>query len=155
VAIDGGRVLKALELPLAGTGRRPVPVPAGNASGGALLLAAFLALAHGNTPDILLLEEPAAGLHPSLLPALVSLLRQISEGEVGNRPRQVILSTQNPILLNSVKPDEIRILHRDPQQGTTVTPMASVANLDRLLFGHGVGDIWSKLSATDFLMQRA
>jgi predicted ATPase len=155
VAIEAGRVLKALELPLSGTGRnKPVGIPAAYASEGALLMTAFLALAYGNSPEILLLEEPAAGLHPSRIPMLVNLLRQISAGEVGSRPRQVILTTHSPILLNCVKPDEVRIVHRDPKQGTSITPMAKIANIDTLLFGHGVGDIWAKLSEDDFLMQR-
>jgi predicted ATPase len=154
VSIEAGRILKTLELPLSGMGRKPVAIPAAYASDGALLMAAFLALAYGDSPEILLLEEPAAGLHPSRIPMLVNLLRQISVGEVGSRPRQVILTTHNPILLNCIKPDEARIVHRDPKQGTSITPMAKIANLDTLLFGYGVGDMWAKLGEDDFLMQK-
>jgi predicted ATPase len=131
---------KAVEFILAGT-RPPVTVPAANASEGALLLTAFLALAHGATPEILLIEEPENGMHPSRLEVVMSLLRKISEGEVGSRPRQVIVTTHSPLLLGYVKPEEVRIFRRDPERGTEITPLGAVPDLDRLRT-LSAGDLW-------------
>jgi predicted ATPase len=131
---------KAVEFILAGT-RPPVTVPAANASEGALLLTAFLALAHGATPEILLIEEPENGMHPSRLEVVMSLLRKISEGEVGSRPRQVIVTTHSPLLLGYVKPEEVRIFRRDPERGTEITPLSAVPDLDRLRT-LSAGDLW-------------
>lgn len=151
----GGRLLKTIDLPLAG-GSGARSVPAWSVSDGALLMLAFLALAHSHsaTPDILLLEEPAAGLHPTRIPMLASLLRQITTGELGGRPRQVIVATHNPIFLNHVRPAEVRLLHRAAGAGTSVTSMSQIPNVERLLMGYGVGDIWAQLAEEGFLMQQ-
>ncbi|AKT36267.1 AAA family ATPase [Chondromyces crocatus] len=122
---------KAVEFILAGT-RPPVTVPASSASEGALLFAAFLMLTYGATPDILLIEEPENGLHPSRLEAVIALLRSVSEGEVGVRPRQVIFTTHSPWVLGHVKPEEVRIFRRDAEKGTEIIPLSSVPDLDRL-----------------------
>src|SRR5205085_2507049 len=111
--LNRGGVVKALEFTLASKNGAAVTIPAGQASDGALLLTAFLALAYGDTPDILLIEEPENGLHPSRLKLVIDLLYKISRGEVGNRPRQIILTTHSPLLLNFVKPEDVRIFRRE------------------------------------------
>jgi predicted ATPase len=126
-----------------------------SASDGALLMLAFLALAHSSTPEILLFEEPATGLHPSRIPMLVGLLRKITTGELGGRPRQVIISTYNPVLLNHIRPNEARIVHREAGQGTSVTSVGQIPNINRLLFGYGLGDIWAHIAEEGFLMQQS
>ncbi len=141
---------KALEFTLAGTSP-PVTVPATHASEGALLLTAFLTLAYGDTPEVLLIEEPENGLHPTRLQTVIDLLRQISTGAVGNRPRQVIMTTHSPLLLNYLKPEEVRIVRRDPERGTEVTPMTEVPNIDRLLGEFGMGELWYLLTEEGLL----
>lgn len=155
LSLEGGRVLRGIELPLVGAGRRAMGVPAVHASNGALLMTAFLALAHGSTPDILLLEEPASGLHPASIPRLVDLLRQMSRGEVGQGPRQVIVATHSPEFLNAVTPSEVRLFHRDPKLGTRVHKLSEIPNIDRLLYGVGIGDMWPKLTEEGFLSQKS
>jgi predicted ATPase len=141
---------KALEFVLAGASP-PVTVPATHASEGALLLTAFLTLAYGDTPEVLLIEEPENGLHPTRLQTVIDLLRQISTGAVGNRPRQVIMTTHSPLLLNYLKPEEVRIVRRDPESGTEVTPMTAVPNIDRLLGEFGMGELWYLLTEEGLL----
>ncbi len=151
----GGRFLKAIDLPLARQdGSAGRSIPAWGVSDGVLLMLAFVALAHSATPEVLLLEEPAAGLHPTRIPMLASLLRQITTGELGGRPRQVIVATHNPVFLNHIRPAEVRILHRAAGAGTSVTSMSQVPNVERLLMGYGVGDIWAQLAEEGFLMQQ-
>lgn len=151
----GGRLLKSIELPLADTGGFSArSVPAWSVSDGALLMLAFLALGHSVTPDVLLLEEPAAGLHPTRMPMLADLLRKITTGQLGGRPRQVIIATHNPLLLNHIRPAEARLVHRQAETGTSVTSMSQIPNINRLLFGYGVGDIWAQLAEEGFLMQQ-
>lgn len=153
LSLEGGRVLRGIELPLVGSGKRAFGVPSAHASDGALLMTAFLALAHGNTPDILLLEEPAAGLHPNTIPRLVEIFRLMSRGELGQGPRQVIVATHNPVFLNSVSPSEVRLLQREPKLGTRALMLSEIPNIERLLFGVGIGDIWQKLGEEGFLRQ--
>ncbi|MCK6586703.1 MAG: AAA family ATPase [Polyangiaceae bacterium] len=151
----GGRLLKTIELPLVSNGefRSVRTVPAWSVSDGALLMLAFLALGHSVTPEVLLLEEPASGLHPTRIPMLADLLRKITTGELGGRPRQVIVATHNPLLLNHIRPTEARLVYRQADTGTTVTTLSQIPNINRLLFGYGVGDIWAQLAEEGFLMQ--
>lgn len=133
---------KVIEFVLAGNGKRPITIPCELASDGAMLLTAFLSLAHSDSPDLLLIEEPENGLHPARLKDVVALLRKIASGEVGNRPRQVILTTHSPLLLNFAKPEEVRIVRRDLETGTTVTPMDQIEGISSLLDEFGVGELW-------------
>ena len=120
-------------------------IPAALVSDGALLVTAFLALAHGNAPEILFVEEPENGLHYSLLKLAVEMLRKISAGTVGNRPRQVFLTTHSPILLNFAKPEEVRVFSRIADGATRVTSMENVPHLKPLLEEFGLGELWLQL----------
>jgi predicted ATPase len=148
-----GHIVKALEFTLSGggDGKGVTAIPAEHASEGALLMTAFLALAYGQGPEILLIEEPSAGLHPARVRKVVELLRQISTGEVGERPRQVIVATHSPTLLNYVKPAEVRVVRRDPEKGTSVTPMLDIPNIKHLMVGFQLGELWASLSEDGLL----
>jgi predicted ATPase len=139
--VPGTPGTKAVDFVLSGDGPR-VTIPASQASEGALLLTAFLALVHGNTPDTLLIEEPENGLHPSRLKTVIDLFRGIAEGRVGNRARQVIVTTHSPILLNYVRPEEVRIVRRDAEKGTQIVPMTAAPDIGKLLEEFAVGELW-------------
>jgi predicted ATPase len=140
--ISDRRAGKAIEFTLA-NGERPLrTIPAALASEGVLLLTAFLALAYGPTPEILLVEEPENGLHPSRLEQVIDLFHKMSRGEVGNRPRQIIVSTHSPVLLNFVQPKEVRVFQRDREQGVRVTPMDQVPNIGNYLKEFAPGELW-------------
>lgn len=119
----------ALEFALADKSKPPVTIPADQVSDGALYVTAFLALAYGETPGILLIDEPETGLHPSNLRFIIDVLSKMSRGEVGQVPRQVILTTHSPLLLNYVEPSEIRIFQRKQGGPTQVKRMDQVPNI--------------------------
>jgi predicted ATPase len=133
---------KALEFILSRNGQVPVTILGSLASGEALLLTAYLALAYSQTPGLLLIEEPENGLHPSRLQMVLDLLRKLSRGEVGNRKRQVILTTHNPLLLNYAAPEEVRVFVRHPEQGTKVVRITDAPDIDRLLKEFALGELW-------------
>jgi predicted ATPase len=133
---------KGLEFVLAVESKRPITIPCELASDGAMLLTAFLALAYSDTPEVLLIEEPENGLHPARLKDVIDLLRKMTTGEVGNKPRQIILTTHSPLLLNYARPEEVRIVRRDAELGTQVTPMTDVKGIDGLLQEFGMGELW-------------
>lgn len=89
-AADGNTGEKTIEFVLAGNDRRPVTIPCDLVSDGAMLLTAFLALAYSDTPEVLLIEEPENGLHPGRLKDVIDLLRRMTTGEIGNKPRQIL-----------------------------------------------------------------
>ncbi len=134
--------LKALRFVLAGNERPPITISAEQVSDGALLLTAYLALAYSNTAEIILIEEPENGLHPSRLKMIIDLLRKMTTGEVGPHKRQIIMTTHSPLLLNYCQPDEVRVVTRDAEGATRVTPLAEVPNLPPLLQEFAIGELW-------------
>lgn len=149
--VDRDQQLKKLEFTLAVNGPQRRIIPSVLASDGALMITAFLALAYSSTPEILLIEEPDKGLHPSLMQKVVDLLRKMSKGEVGLKPRQIILTTHSPILLNYVEPEEVRIFQRDPTTGTKVTAMDKVPDIERLHKEFATGTLWNMLGEEGLL----
>ena len=146
---------KTLEFVLSGEEQPPVTIPATLASSGALLLTAYLTLAHTQTTGVLLFEEPENGLHPFRLQMVVDLLRKISRGEVGNRKRQIVLTTHNPLLLNYASPEEVRVFVRHPEQGTRVFPMTKVPDIDRLLKEFALGELWYLLGEEKLFQEQS
>jgi predicted ATPase len=141
--IDGKTGAKALEFVLSTSAKGPpVTIPCAHASDGAMLLTAFLALAFSDDPGLILIEEPENGLHPSRLQSVIDMLRKISEGVIGNKARQVIITTHSPLLLNYARPEEVRIVRRDPETGTLVTPMSEVPDVHELLGEFAAGELW-------------
>lgn len=141
--VDGKTGAKSLEFVLStGTKGPPVTIPCAHASDGAMLLTAFLALAFSDDPGLILIEEPENGLHPSRLKDVIDMLRKISAGALGNQARQVIITTHSPLLLNYTRPEEVRIVRRDLEQGTLVTPMSEVPDVQELLGEFGAGELW-------------
>ncbi len=133
----------------------PVTIPCSQASDGAMLLTGFLVLAYGNTPRRLLVEEPENGLHPSRLKMVIDILRKISTGEIGNQPRQVIITTHSPLLLNFVQPEEVRIFRRDETQGTKVISMDQAPNISRLRQEFAPGELWYLFGEEDLVKGQA
>jgi predicted ATPase len=133
---------KALEFILSGNSRPSVTIPASLASGGALLLTAFLTLAYTQTASLLLFEEPENGLHPFRLQMVVDILRKMSRGEIGNCKRQIVITTHNPLLLNYANPEEVRVFVRHSREGTKVIPMREVPDIGRLLNEFALGELW-------------
>jgi hypothetical protein len=78
-----------------------------------------------------------------LLSAFVDLLRQYTSDP--DRPRQFILTTHNPMLLNLFKPEEVRIVERDDQGITHVNEVnKDIANVWYEKYGdYSLGKIWT------------
>ncbi|HSN99816.1 MAG TPA: AAA family ATPase [Candidatus Nanopelagicales bacterium] len=118
-------------------------IPSHAISDGVLLFLGYLYLVLGPDPaSILLVEEPETGIHPGLLRRLVQLFRDMTTGAHGGPPTQIILTTHSPVLLNLVRPEEIRIFQRDEDGATRVTPFMSVPDIEKLLDYEGPGEIW-------------
>ncbi|RKH15495.1 hypothetical protein D7X74_18400 [Corallococcus sp. CA047B] len=89
-------------------------------SDGVLWLLAFLLLPYQRPlPELLTLDEPERALHPGLVREVLELLRAMTRGEsTGGQPVQVVLSTHSPDLLEQVRPEEVRLLSREPSNGS-------------------------------------
>ncbi|OFX18708.1 MAG: hypothetical protein A2V77_01150 [Anaeromyxobacter sp. RBG_16_69_14] len=100
-------------------------------SDGTMLLTGFLMLQYQTPPvDLIAIEEPERSLHPYLLEQLVHMLRQLSRGDIGRHPVQVVLATHSPDLLEYVQPEEVRFLGRDEGDGSTTVKSAPAKDPD-------------------------
>lgn len=106
------------------------------------MLTAYYALDIGpraSMPGLVVIEEPDTAINPGLLSRFVSLLRDYVERE---HPRQFILTTHNPVLLNYFKPEEVRVVERDEAGMTTVHTIPEHVS-DIWLDKYGLGEVWT------------
>ncbi|MBI4699814.1 MAG: AAA family ATPase [Deltaproteobacteria bacterium] len=135
----GGTVRNVLEI----VTKRGTRVPAAMVSDGVLLYLGYLYLALGpSRHSLLLLEEPDHGLHPGRLEEVVKLLRGLTEPNADGTATQVVVVTHSPILLDFLRPEEIRTVTR-AQGATEVARFSEISDLPRLLEYLGPGEIWT------------
>lgn len=87
-------------------------------------------------PDILLIDEPEIGLHPSAVDLLGSMIKSVAA------ERQVIVATQSPLLVDSFGLDEIMVL--DLQEGRTSIRVLNADDYQVWLEEYSPGDLWGK-----------
>jgi len=92
-------------------------------------------------PGLVVIEEPDTAIHPLLLENLVDLLRSYTERQ--ERPRQFILTTHNPHFLDYFRPEEVRVVERDPETGETFVDTISDSIKEIWLPKHSLGDAWT------------
>jgi predicted ATPase len=83
------------------------------------------------------LEEPEAGLHPSLLGARYELLHQFAYPTAGQTAVQILVATHSYQLLRTIKSHhttlfkQIRVVTSDPTAGTSVRTPAHYPDVAR------------------------
>lgn len=87
-------------------------------------------------PDILLIDEPELGLHPSAVDLLGSMIKSVAA------ERQVIVATQSPLLVDSFGLDEVMVL--DLQEGRTSIRVLNADDYQVWLEEYSPGDLWGK-----------
>lgn len=88
---------------------------------------------------LIVVEEPDTALNPWLLNRFVDQLRNYVGREY---PRQFILTTHNPRLLDHFQPEEVRIVQRDESGSTTVQAIPAYIR-DIWLDEYQLGQVWS------------
>jgi hypothetical protein len=88
-------------------------------------------------PPFIGIEEPENFLHPRLLPELAE------EGRTASTRTQLLVTTHSPFFLNSMRPNEVRVLWRD-EKGFTQTRRASELPGVSEFVEHGalLGHLW-------------
>jgi len=123
-------------------------VRAQQASDGAILLLAFLALAYlPDPPNLLLLEEPENGIYPARLRQVISLLKQLVNRTEAVRFPQIILTTHSPYVLSFFEPEEVTLLSRpagEPDAAVRARPLRDVPNIRKRLAEDELylGELW-------------
>ena len=129
---DGRLLLKIKDLPF------DDPVLARFASDGTLKMLAYLVLMHDpEPPPFIGLEEPENFLHPRLLAGLAEECRCAAERT------QLLVTTHSPFFINSLGPDEVRILWRDEQGHTQAQPLSALRGVAEFVEqGAQLGSLW-------------
>ena len=85
-------------------------------SSGTLRMLALMTVLHTSSEAKLIgIEEPENYVHPSALPAFVEYLGSVGENI------QLVITTHSPLVLDALgDPEVVRVVRRQPQQGTTV-----------------------------------
>ncbi len=109
------------------------------ASDGFLRIVALITLLLQPTkdlPDVLILDEPELGLHPSAI-SLIGELISAAAGKI-----QVIAATQSVPLVDCFGPEDIVVVER-PERGSTFHRLRP-AELDEWLAAYSLSDLWEK-----------
>lgn len=112
--------------------------PQESVSDGTLRLFSYLLLlAEVNPSSLLCIEEPEGLLHPDLLPVLMEELQRYAD-----RGGQVLVSTHSPLVLDSLKPDQVYALvkYGGFSQVKRVSQMPITVSLYRE--GNKLGSLW-------------
>lgn len=101
----------------------------------------FMALAtlllQPDLPNVVVLDEPELGLHPSAIVLLAALIRSAS------KRTQVILATQSARLVDEFEPIQVAVLEADPDSGTHCRRLDS-NELSEWLKDYSLGELWEK-----------
>jgi predicted ATPase len=122
-------------------GQEAPSISGGTARVIAMLLAYYaLDMRTHEQPGLVVIEEPDTAIHPLLLSNFVDLLRSYTYRK---EPRQFILTTHNPELLNYFEPEEVRVVERDPDTGETYVDTLPTHLRETWLHRHRLGDAWT------------
>jgi hypothetical protein len=126
-------------------------IRAQHASDGAVLLLAFLAVAHlPEPPGLLLIEEPENGIYPERLEQVIGLLKELVQGSDGKPFPQIVMTTHSPYVLSHFKPEEVTFLSRppdDPDGPVRARPLRDAPNIrERMGSEFYLGELWYNLS---------
>lgn len=101
-------------------------IPSSEISDGTLRILAFLtALYQPGQGKIICFEEPENGVHPWLLSQLVQLANDATDGKIAKRKFQFVITTHSPILVNYLKPEQVRAVELDRDGKTLVHELPS------------------------------
>ena len=97
-------------------------------------LVTLLSLPSNVLPDVMLLDEPELGLHPSAIALLGGMIKSLSAH------KQVIVATQSPLLVDSFDLEQIYVLNL--RDGKTAVSRPNAVELKSWLEEFSTGDLW-------------
>jgi predicted ATPase len=129
---DGSLLLQVKDAPFSS------PILARFASDGTLKMLAYLTLLYDpDPPQLIGIEEPENYLHPKLLPELAEECEQASERT------QLIVTTHSPFFIDRLRPDQVRVLFRNPDGYAQALRVADMSGIEEFIKeGATLGDLW-------------
>lgn len=99
-----------------------------------IALAVLLLMPSELQPQVIIIDEPEIGLHPTALNVLSGLIKRAS------LERQVIISTQSAMLLSQFEPDDVIIV--DKKDKSSEFKRLNNAELSTWLQDYTLGELW-------------
>ncbi len=90
-------------------------------------------------PEVIVIDEPELGLHPFAITVLANLFRSVAT----ERSVQIVAATQSTAFVNQLSPEEIIVVDRDQQNGSTFR-RPTEQEISTWLDEYGLGDLWEK-----------
>jgi predicted ATPase len=88
-------------------------------SEGTLRTLALLFYVVTDKSELLLLEEPEVCVHHGLLRSLIEIIKEYG------RSKQIVFSTHSEAVLDSLKPEQVLLVDRKKNRGTTVAAISA------------------------------
>jgi predicted ATPase len=116
------------------------PVLSRFASDGTLKMLAYLIVLYDpEPPQFIGIEEPENFLHPRLLPELAEECKTASERS------QLLVTTHSPFFLNSLRPNDVRVLYRDAKGYAQVVQASNIPGINEFMdTGARLGELWQE-----------
>lgn len=99
-----------------------------------IALAVLLLMPSELQPQVIIIDEPEIGLHPTALNVLSGLIKRAS------LERQVIISTQSAELLSQFEPNDVIVV--DKKDKSSEFKRLNNADLDKWLENYTLGELW-------------
>lgn len=103
-----------------------------------MCLAALLLQPKEMLPNVIILDEPELGLHPTAIIHLASMIKAVSHHS------QIILATQSQRLVDEFELNQIIIAELDKQLNSTVFIRKDTDLLSTWLEEYNIGELWEK-----------
>ena len=103
-----------------------------------IALATLLLQPQKTMPNVIIIDEPELGLHPF---AITQLAEMIKEASINT---QVIIATQSPGLVDEFDANQITIIERDEESGSTVANKLNEKELVDWLENYSLSELWDK-----------
>jgi predicted ATPase len=87
-------------------------------------------------PALIIVDEPALGLHPYALNVIAALFRKASHHT------QVLVSTQSTSFLDQFDPEDVIVVNREGKESQFTRP--DPARLEAWLDEYSLGEVWEK-----------
>jgi energy-coupling factor transporter ATP-binding protein EcfA2 len=116
-----------------------------------LALCVLTAAARFEGEAVLLIDDLERGLHPKAVHDLVKTLRKLQEV---NPKLQIVATSHSPYVLDELQPQEIRVVTRDPEEGTIVGHLSDHPNFEKWKDAMLPGEFWSRVGEDWLLRQK-
>lgn len=89
-------------------------------------------------PSVIIIDEPELGLHPSAISKLSGMIK------IASKNSQIILATQSPNLVDNFSLDDIIVVERNPDDGSSNFKKLDEDKLSQWLDEYTLSELWEK-----------